>query len=252
MKKIKIGDAEVALKGSVRGDVPVIFAVHGAGGGAWMWKDLRVELSQWIDLVAIDLPGHVSSTGKGAQSVEIYREIVREAARSMALNKPFAIGHSMGGAIVMDWAISHPEELAGIILVSTGAKLKVHPMVFESIAKDFEAYISMIKTMAFGSKVNEELLEFSEDAFSGVTADVTTGDFRACDAFNVMDSVGKITLPVLILCGSEDKMTPPKYSEFLAGKIPGATLKIFSGAGHMLPVERPENVADFVRRFIIR
>jgi len=242
----------VALKGQVRGEAPVLFAIHGAGGGAWMWKDLRAELAEWADLVAIDLPGHGSSTGNGSQSVESYREIVREAARGLGIKRPFAIGHSLGGAIVMDWAISRPEELSGIILISTGAKLKVHPAVFESISKNFEAYISMTKTMAFGPDVDKELVELSEKALSGVSASVTAGDFRACNAFNVMDSVGGISLPTLILCGSEDKMTPPKYSEFLAKRIPGATLKIFSGAGHMLPIERPENVADFIRRFILQ
>ena len=250
MKKIRIGNGDVAIKGTHSGDLPVIFAVHGAGGGAWMWKDLRAELAEHADLLAIDLPSHGASTGDASQRVDSYRDIVREAARGMGIARPFAMGHSMGGAIALDWAINHPQELAGIILVSTDAKLKVHPMVFEAIEKSYESYVSMIGTLAFGPKTDKEIIELSGKAFLQVSPEVTAGDFRACDAFDVMSAVSNISVPTLVLCGSEDKMTQPKYSEYLAGHIKGSVLKIFSGAGHMLPLERPESVADYVRRFI--
>lgn len=252
MEKIKVGDAEVAVKGAWRKDFPVLFAVHGAGGGAWIWKDIRGELYEDADVLAVELPGHCSSTGEGGTSVEFYREVVREAARQLDLKKPVVMGHSMGGAIAMSWALEYPDEVGGLVLISTGAKLRVNPLVFDALKNDLRAYLVLMAGVAFNPKVDPEIVELASEWMAKVKPDVIAGDFKACDSFDVMDKISQISLPTLILCGSEDKLTPVKYSEYLAQKIKGARLKIFSGAGHMLPLERPENVADYIRRFITK
>lgn len=252
MKKIKIADAEVAVKGARRENVPVIFAVHGAGGGAWIWKDIRGELYEDTDVLAVELPGHCASTGEGGSSIDYYREVVREVAYQLGLKKPFVMGHSMGGAIAMSWALKYPDELQGLVLISTGAKLRVNPLVFDALKNDLRAYLVLMAGVAFNPKVDPEIVELATEWMAKVKPEVITGDFRACDAFDVMDKVAQISLPTLVMCGSEDKLTPVKYSEYLAQKIKGAKLKIFSGAGHMLPLERPENLADYIRRFIAK
>ena len=71
-------------------------------------------------------------------------------------------------------------------------------------------------------------------------AEVAHADFAACDAFDVRSRLSEIRAPTLIVCGAEDKMTPPKYSEYLTQNIAGAEFHLIENAGHMVMLERPE------------
>jgi pimeloyl-ACP methyl ester carboxylesterase len=80
--------------------------------------------------------------------------------------------------------------------------------------------------------------------------EVIAGDYAACDAFDVRERLGQITAPTLVVGGTADQMTPLKYAEFLAEKIPGAKLARIEGAGHMVMLEQPELVAQHVEQFL--
>jgi pimeloyl-ACP methyl ester carboxylesterase len=66
------------------------------------------------------------------------------------------------------------------------------------------------------------------------------GDLSACNELNLTGEAEKITVPALIICGAEDKMTPPDFSSKLAASINGAMLEIIDGAGHMVMLEKPD------------
>ena len=83
-----------------------------------------------------------------------------------------------------------------------------------------------------------------------VNPQITANDYAACNAFDVMDRVGQIAAPTLVIGGTVDQMTPPKYAAFLAEKIPGARLAMIKGAGHMVMLEQPELVARHVEEFL--
>jgi pimeloyl-ACP methyl ester carboxylesterase len=79
---------------------------------------------------------------------------------------------------------------------------------------------------------------------------VTLNDLRACDAFDIMDRVSGIRVPTLALCGSDDIMTPPKYSLYLAEKMPDARAVIVDGGTHMVFAEKPEAVNGAIQEFL--
>lgn len=76
------------------------------------------------------------------------------------------------------------------------------------------------------------------------------GDYRACDGFNLMDRVDAIRAPTLVITGTEDRMTPPKYARYLAERIAGARLVLIPGAGHYVQIERPEETTAAIRGFL--
>ncbi len=159
----------------------------------------------------------------------------------------------MGGAIVQTLALTHPEIIRGIVLVGTGARLKVLPAVLDGIKKNFEETVSKIVRFAFSRKASPELIEGGIEYLMRCRPEVLYGDFLACDRFDLMKEVKKIDLPTLILCGEEDEMTPVKYSEFLHHHIKPSRLEILPGAGHMVMMESPEafnrKVREFIRRY---
>ena len=81
---------------------------------------------------------------------------------------------------------------------------------------------------------------------------VLYGDLMACDAFDVMDQLSRLSLSTLIVCGSDDKMTPLRYSEFLRDHIHGACLEVVPNAGHMVMLEQPDLVSDLLADFLIQ
>ena len=75
-------------------------------------------------------------------------------------------------------------------------------------------------------------------------------DFLACKAFDDRERLNEIQQPALIICGSEDKMTPVRFSQFLIDDLPDARLEIIPNAGHMVMLEQPANVAALIKKFL--
>ena len=75
-------------------------------------------------------------------------------------------------------------------------------------------------------------------------------DMKACDQFDIMDRAKDISTPTLAICGSEDVMTPPKYSQFVADSIPGARAVFIDGGTHFVFAEKPEEVNQAIENFI--
>jgi len=243
MPIVDIKGVKINVEGEIEANRPAIIAVHGAGGGAWLWRKLRDALADKASLLAVDLPGHGDSEGEGASSVAEYSETVREISKNLSLEKPFVMGHSMGGAVAMDWAVKHPEEPGGLLLVATGARLRVLEAILDSILRDYDGYIEGQLRMAFASPPAEDVAEMLRQGSKKVDPRVAHTDFKACDAFDLMEDIPKINAKTLVLCGDKDIMTPPKYGQFLAKNIPGAKLATIENSGHMIPLEKPVEAA---------
>jgi pimeloyl-ACP methyl ester carboxylesterase len=71
---------------------------------------------------------------------------------------------------------------------------------------------------------------------------VMLNDLRACDQFDIMDRLGEIDIPLLAICGSQDLMTPPKYSRYLVDNMKNARAVIIEGGTHFVFAEKPEQV----------
>jgi pimeloyl-ACP methyl ester carboxylesterase len=92
------------------------------------------------------------------------------------------------------------------------------------------------------------------DAYQAQRAPTAPGilyrDLLACDQFDVMSDVERITLPTLIVVGASDRMTPPKFSDYLATRLRDSTLVVIPDAGHYAQIEQPQPVADALRAWL--
>jgi pimeloyl-ACP methyl ester carboxylesterase len=223
--------------------------IHGAGGSSLSWSSQR-ELQKSMEVILLDLPGHGGSPGPAPDSVEGFRDAVHETLRSLNIEKCYIAGHSLGGAIAMSFALAYPEMVKGLILVGTGAKLKVMPEFLEGILEDKEGTVKSIIEIAFGRTTPLPVKEEGFKEMMKCDAKTIYNDYYACDRFDVMASVENITVPTLILCALSDLLTPPKYSEYLKGKIKGSKIELIEGAGHLMMIEKPAVVNSHIRRFI--
>ena len=237
--------------GTPRPDGPPLVLIHGAGGNLMHWPgELRRLPGRTV--YAVDLPGHGKSGGAGRAEIGAYAEVVRAFAEALKLPRFALAGHSMGGAIAQEVALRYPDRLAGLILVGTGAKLRVAPQILVGILNDFAGTTELLAQWTHGEHVEPNLLRLYVRRLREVQPQVIHDDFAACDAFDRRGDVSRITTPALILCGDADRMTPVKYSQFLHEQIAGSQLVVIPGAGHMVMLEQAAATAAAVRRFMER
>jgi pimeloyl-ACP methyl ester carboxylesterase len=156
----------------------------------------------------------------------------------------------MGGAIVQTLALTHPELIHKIVLVGTGAKLKVFPMILKGFKDHFEEAVQKITQSYFSRKASPDLIAKGKSNLMRCRPDVLYNDFLACDRFDLTREVEKINLPTLILCGDEDEMTPLKYSQFLHDRIKDSKIEILPNAGHMVMMESPQAFNEKIQELI--
>ncbi len=249
-RKIKLQKSgiELCYYGEMdKAKMPLLF-VHGSGGNGLLWKQQLRGLADTYSPIALDLPGHGNSTGSSCQSVSLYVDYIRELKESLALPPYTLCGHSLGGAIALDYQLRYPEELKSIILIATGGRLRVTSEILDRYGRGEK--MPEMASYLYGSDASAKMIREGEKYIMNVPARVWHDDFTACNNFDVLSELHKINVPVLILCGTEDRMTPPKYSHYLEQKIPGAKLELFPGSGHMLMLEKPNKVNTTIQRFI--
>jgi len=111
---------------------------------------------------------------------------------------------------------------------------------------------SFLSQNLFSTHADPLLISESEKQLSKINPKVLLGDFVACDNFDIRDRIKEIKIPTLIIVGEKDCMTPPSYSQFLAENILGAQLEIIKDAGHMVMLEKPDEVSKLIVSFINR
>jgi pimeloyl-ACP methyl ester carboxylesterase len=228
---------------------PLIF-IHGAGGTHLHWPP-QVRRMNGQRVFALDLPGHGKSSGVGSQSISDYASQVINFLDGAKLSAAVFVGHSMGSAISLTLALDYPKRVLGLGLVGSGARLRVAPQILENTATDanFPLAIKIINDAEFGPSVNPRLKELAAQRMTEIRPSVLHGDFLACNEFDVMRRLAEISVPTLILCGSDDLLTPVKYADYLHDHIAGSKLVVFPGAGHMVMLEQPDEVAEALSAF---
>lgn len=230
---------------------PPLLLLHGAGGTHMHWPAALRRLPDW-NVYALDLPGHGKSDGPGRDSIAAYGEVVYRVVQALELERIVLVGHSMGGAIAQEFALHYPSRLAGLVLVGTGARLRVAPSILEGIRSDFPAAARAITDGVHAPDAPAQLKRIYLQRYMENDPQVLYDDFYACDQFDRRADVARIETPTLVVCGSADAMTPAKFSQSLVQSLPHAHLTLIPGAGHMVALEASEETTAAVEAFLQR
>ncbi len=226
-----------------------ILFIHGSGGSLNVWKPLMSQLENQYHMIALDLPGHGQSPGPPTRNIDHSSRLVQKFAEKMDLPRPmFLAGHSMGAAIVLTCALNFDAFFDGLILMGSGARMKVMPEVLEAMSRG-DKNPDFIR-VAFAKETPSEIVEKEVEQFISNHATVLFNDLNTCNQFDVSEILYRIEPPVHLIVGREDKLTPVKYSEFLNNNLLVSSLKIVEGAGHFTMLEKPDEVSASITEFI--
>lgn len=258
---ITIGDRK--LHYLVEGEGTPLLWIHGFPLGAEIYQN---QLSiPGVRHILPDLPGFGQSDPfdlPEETTIHQYTSDLLGLLDALKIDRAIVAGLSMGGYIAFDLARVAPERLLGLILIDTkeapddDAARRARMSSIETIrrtrkTRDFVDGM-LPKLLADRSLDDEELVETLRSlmASASITAVVAAQHAMAVRP-DSSDILPEITCPTLVIAGSEDVVTPPDITRRMADAIPDATMKLIEGAGHLPPIERPEQFNQAVSEFLV-
>jgi len=241
-----------------RGNGELVVFLHGLGGSRISWDPQLDAIGTTRRAAAWDLPGYGDAAPLADHPVT-FRALATAAHRWIAelgAARAHVVGISMGGMIAQYLAAWHPTIVRSLTLLSSSPAFGLdgtQPQVWQAARlapldqglepADFAERV--LRSIA-GPHISPEALEAQRAAMARVSAAALRTSIECLVSHDSRPLLATITAPTLVLVGALDEETPPSYSQQLADRIPGATLTVVPGAGHLLNAEAPDAVNELI------
>lgn len=239
---------------------PAVILIHGAGLDRTIWQmQTRNIAFRGRRVFAVDLPGHGRSEGPALASVAEMADWVVRFMDAAGVDRATVMGHSMGSLIALDLAARHPERAEGLILTGVAEAMPVHPDLLAAARADEPLAPELIVFWGLGEKAQTGghplpglwVHGASEVLLKNAKSGVLANDLAACDAYgDATEAAKKVSCPAYFVLGRDDKMSPAKSGRALAAAIPGAEVTVLERCGHMMMIERPNEMYRVLRPLI--
>lgn len=237
-----------------------VVLIHGLGDDHRAWRKVLPSLMLDHRVLLYDLRGHgASDLGDAEGTLHQLSEDLRSLMDALEIPKAILVGFSLGGTIAMRVAIDHPARVAGLVLIGTSSRVnsaaagwyleraeaveRSDPALRRTLDDDTEnVYREQPGEIQDGLTIRRQS-----------TSD-PAGYANACRAMYSLhskpldDELSGIAVPTVLVAGEADQHCPPKASQIIADRIKGSSVRILPGTGHPIPVERPDEVVEEIRR----
>jgi proline iminopeptidase len=257
---------------------PLALLHGGPGADHWSMLPLR-RCADRFTLVFYDHRGNGRSNGAPVSSMT-WENLTADAdalRERLGFERWAVLGHSFGGQVALEYALRYPGRLSHLVLLDTGGDSRwAREHVPEALAmRGYSPRTVRLAGRFFSGQIAPRemvpaLLRFggayyAHPSLPRLAHDLLQGEWRAkirpealifagrhlLDGWSVMDRLGEIKVPTLVLAGRDDFLFPPEHQRQLAAGIPGARLQLIEHAGHNAHAERPAEVIQAVSDFIL-
>jgi pimeloyl-ACP methyl ester carboxylesterase len=226
---------------------PPVILIHGAGSYYLAWPaGIRRLPGLWV--ITPDLPGHGGSERKLYPSISAYAERLLAFLDDLGVYHVVLAGHSMGAQIALEMARQAPAQIICLALLSAGLTPPNSPQLDRLIDQPVgaDAVRRILWEDFFSAATSVVKREKILGKFTSKQAATLLRDWRVCLDYEVDLKGLTSNLPVLVLCGQEDRIVKPASARALAGSLPKGSFQIISNAGHILTLEQPERIATIL------
>jgi len=239
---------------------PPVLLLHGLGsaGGDWLFQ-LEALAGAGYRALAPDLRGFGRSTAPPRVSVKDMADDMALFLRKLDAAPAHVVGISMGGAVALQLALDHPEVVRKLVLVNTFARLKPQGLsewlyfLVRMLTVTFlspEKQAEMVTRRIFPRPEQEELRRKLYQRIVHTNPCAYKAAMSSLRRFNVIDRLGELRMPTLVVTGSEDTTIPPAAQEEMARRIPNARHTIIEGGGHAVIAEKPDAFNRILLEFL--
>jgi pimeloyl-ACP methyl ester carboxylesterase len=232
--------------------LPTIVLLHGAGFDHTTWAlHSRWFAHHGFGVLAPDLPGHGRSPGAPLPTIADMADWTAALLDAAGTASAKLVGHSMGSLIALETAARHPEKVTALSLIATAATMTVGPDLLKAAEANDHSAVDMVSIwgLGFQAELGGSLAPGlwmhygAERVLERCRPGVLFNDLSACNSYqNALVAAARITVPATLILGERDMMTPARAGKALAAALPNSRTVVLSGAGHMMMVERPDEL----------
>lgn len=254
MGRVQTARGRIGMIEQGRGGVPLLL-LHGVGSDKSVWRPQLEHFGESRRTLAFDYPGYGDSDYLEGATRDDFASAVLAAMDALDVGRAHVCGLSLGGVVALAMHAAAPERCASLILADSFAVHPDGPAIHDrsvGALSEFgmrglaEARVDTLLGSRASAEVRAEVIEIMScidpAAYALGAAAVWLADQR--------ERAAAVRCPTLILCGSEDRITPPSLSEQLKDLIPHAALVEIAGAGHLSNLEQPAIFNRVVERFL--
>lgn len=246
MAKININD--ICINYQIEGDGKTIVFVHGLSDNLNYWNILTTELKNDFQVLSFDLRGHGESTDNDSKtSIDLYQDDLYQLLKALNIDNAVFVGLSLGGNIILDLALNHPEMVNGLIVMSSFSEQSER---LSKIFKDFEdgidnGFVEFFDTI-LPYTLTEEMLEEHRETLENLkweAANVANTEgikkgILAGNSFDITDRLNEIDVPTLVIAGGEDDLTDLETQKKISDNIKDSKLIVLEDTKHNLLIGR--------------
>src|ERR1700731_1263795 len=232
--------------------LPTIVLLHGAGFDHTTWAlHSRWFAHHGYGVLAPDLPGHGRSAGAALATIGGMAPWTAGLLDGARATPARLVGHSMGSLIALETAARHPAKVAALSLIGTAATMTVGPDLLKAAEANDHSAVDMVSIwgLGFQAELGGSLApglwmhSGAQRVLERGRPGVLFNDLSACNAYQgALNAAAQITVPTTFILGERDMMTPARAGKTLAAALPNSRTVVLSGAGHMMMVERPDEL----------
>jgi 3-oxoadipate enol-lactonase len=260
--RLAINDIMISYTEDGKEGAPFLIFIHGFPFNKTMWNVQVQTLKDDYHVITYDVRGHGNSdTGKVDFSIELFVNDLISLMDTLKIDKAVLCGLSMGGYISLNAILNFPERFDALVLSDTQCiadspeAIEKRMMAIENIRKNGvekyadESLKSLFSPSSFITRkevivaVRKMIINTSEQSLSNTL-------LALCKREETCSKLPEIKVPVLIMVGKEDKVTPPAAAKFMHEKIKGSSLSIIEHAGHLSNMENPDEFDYQFKKFV--
>ena len=239
---------------------PAVVFIHGAGMDHTAWQlQARNVAHNGRRVFAVDLPGHGRSQGSALKSIAKMADWVAQFMNASGIGPATIIGHSMGALVALEIGARHSSQVNNLLLIGVAETMPVHPDLLaaaeanQPLGPELIVFWGLSSEAQIGGHLQPGLWVHgaSEILLKSSKSGVLGNDLAASNKYqDGLDAAKTISCPAKLILGADDKMTPVKKGVALSDVMVEVSIDIIPNCGHMIMLERPEEVYKSMKDFV--